>query len=392
MSCDHISNAPPGHIHQIIDDGLLASLQAVGIKPDSIGKRPSQPYSSSMVADICRSRQADKIKQSASAEPAQRTQPFAFLSLPLEIRPIIYGFAMLHNIHPSPEEIYFAEEPIACLPPASLYLVNRQISSELQEFYSKRDGPLIIHITPQGELLSSFSEAQILAGRCRDLTRASDVYINIWPPHPERPIDIVNVWRSAKKVQRQLVKAAPLQSLCVKFSDNELASWCRNGKAIGLLGDHHSQDPGAHWERWNDISDLGEAFARIRARSFGFIVEPELRTPGVFSETLEDLTSGWFKEHENPDSYFKEVTLADLKRHHRFRRLKMQEWHLEEEGARIAISKLDEMTCNGQKKLSAIEWNRFLKVWKPRFERLENVPNFDRWRNTSVEGDSYLNA
>lgn len=116
-----------------------------------------QTFSSAMEAEMSRSLQAAKIDSSS-----RHSQQAALLRLPLEIRQKIYAHALVHTMSPSPEKIYFAEEPITSLPPASLYFVNRQIHVELRAAFAKIKGPLILHITPQGAFYSSFQRPRSL--------------------------------------------------------------------------------------------------------------------------------------------------------------------------------------------------------------------------------------
>lgn len=316
-----------------------------------------------------RSRHLQAAKFENSAEHSQQA---AIFRLPLELRHGIYRYALLHSISFSPEKIYLAEESMRRPPPISLYFVNRQIHSELYTaVFSKPTGPLILHITPQGAFYSSFSETQILAGRNRDIARASKIHIFIWPPHPDRPADIFEIWRHARHIQRQLRQAAPLESLGLEFSNNKLASWCPNGRIVDTLQPDESPEAKKGDTGYNDITWLAQIFCRVRTQLAGILLPPELRVPGAFPETLEelyDVRSMMKGKEEIPNSYHNEVTLTDKVRYDDI--WGFQELELQGQGARIAIQKLDDMTCNGEKKLSVVEWWQFLEIWNPHFETL----------------------
>ena len=327
---------------------------------------------------MSRSLPAAKIDSSS-----RHSQQAALLRLPLEIRQKIYAHALVHTMSPSPEKIYFAEEPITGLPPASLYFVNRQIRVELRAAFAWIKGPLILHITPQGAFYSSFSETAILAGRSRDITRASKFVIIIWPPHPDRPVDIFEIWRSAREIQRQLIQAAPLQDLWLQFDNNELASWCPKGRILDTLWPDDSPEAKERDTGWNDITNLARIFCRVRTALGGFNLAPELRMPGAFPETLEDLSYLRLMmkgELAVPELYHNEVTLADKMRYDDKWSFQEQELQLQRQGARIAIKKLTEMTYNGQEKMSVTEWYRFLELWNPHFETLTSHTRIYLWR------------
>ena len=138
--------------------------------------------------------------------------------------------------------------------------MNRQIRIELRAAFAKIKGPLILHITPQGAFYSSFSETAIFAGRSQDITRTSKFVITIWPPHPDRPVDIFEIWRSAREIQRQLIQAAPLQGLWLQFYNKELASWCPNGRILDTLWPNDSSEAERRDTGWNDITNLAQNF------------------------------------------------------------------------------------------------------------------------------------
>ena len=208
-----------------------------------------------MEAEISRQLEAAKINSSS-----RHSQHGALFRLRLEIRHRIYAYALLHTMSPSPEKIYFAEESITSLPPASLYFVNRQIHMELRAVFAKIKGPLLLHINPQGAFCSSFSEITILAGTSRDITRASKFVITIWPPHPDWPVDIFEIWRSAREILRQLIQAVPLQSLWLQFHNNELASWCPNGRILETLWPDDSPEAKERDTGWNDMTNHAQIF------------------------------------------------------------------------------------------------------------------------------------
>ena len=121
------------------------------------------------------------------------------------------------------------------------------------------------------------------------------------------------------------------------------------------------------------MTNLAQIFCRVRTALGGFNLAPELRMPDAFPETLEDLSYLRLMmkgELAVPEFYHNEVTLADKMRYNNKWSFQEQELQLQRQGARIAIKKLTEMTCNGQKNMSVMEWYLFLNIWNPHFETL----------------------
>ena len=98
------------------------------------------------------------------------------------------------------------------------------------------------------------------------------------------------------------------------------------------------------------MTNLAQIFCRVRTAWGGSNLAPELRMPGAFPKTFEDLSYLRLMmkgELAVPECYHNKVNLADETTTGAF---KEQELQLQRQGARIAIKKLTELTCNGQKK------------------------------------------
>lgn len=324
-----------------------------------------------MEAELAENLQPVKI-DSLQKHPLQA----AFLRLPFELRRSIYNYALFHTLSHSPEEIYFAVKPIKRLPPASLYFVNRQIRHELCAVISEKPNlPLTLHIHPRGTLYSSFSETQILAGKDRDVTRASKIHIYVWPPHPNRQATILDIWRCARDLQRQLLEAAVhLEAFWLDLLDNEVASWCQNDRILDTLDPDYSAEAQYGDTGRNDVTKLAQVFCRVRAEraSICCSAAEELDMPTVFPKTsdrLSDICLMMKGKLEIPHDYYIETTLNDEfvyenKGSH-------ERWYLKDHDMRTAFNTLMERTRAGEKKLTVTEWEQFLELWDPRFDELE---------------------
>ena len=86
------------------------------------------------------------------------------------------------------------------------------------------------------------------------------------------------------------------------------------------------------------------------------------------------------EEDAVPDCFHNEVTSADKERYDHKIDFEYQEFKLQRQGAEIAISKLNEVTCDGRNKLSVMEWYQFLEIWNPHFETLPPNTKIHPWR------------
>ncbi len=74
-----------------------------------------------------------------------------------------------------------------------------------------------------------------------------------------------------------------LQRISFSFADNEVASWTHNGKAVYLLNPYGDDAETSNW--CNDVTEIADLFARIRATRAGFTLPPGLK-PGETTERV----------------------------------------------------------------------------------------------------------
>lgn len=138
-------------------------------------------------------------------------QTAAFLRLPFELREKIYHYLFWASTFPEPQDIYTSENPVNTKQrPISLYFVNRQIRIGMRDLLLEKSNAHLL-VTHEGSFFTSFYETAILAGNFRDVAHASRLAILVWPPHPDRPADIVKIWRHLRVIQRQLLDKLPLK-------------------------------------------------------------------------------------------------------------------------------------------------------------------------------------
>ena len=109
-----------------------------------------------------------------------------------------------------------------------------------------------------------------------------------------------------------------MQGLWLQFYNNELASLCPNGRILDTLWPDDSPEAKKRDTDWNDMTNLAQIFCRVSTALGGLNLAPELRMPGAFPETLEDLSYlRMMKKGELavPEFYHNEVTLVDKMRY-----------------------------------------------------------------------------
>ena len=175
------------------------------------------------------------MEATISGQTLKGPEPFPLRQLPLELRRKIYQHDLMATRNPSPKAIYLRNLPDGSRdPPSSLLLVNSQLRAEVLDLV--QTWPIFLRVTHQGIQFGSMAETCFIAQqRSRDYGSIPCLVVEIWPPHPDRPTDVIDIWRHLRKLRAELRAVPLLQRIYFLFHDNEMASWTHNGEAIDLL-------------------------------------------------------------------------------------------------------------------------------------------------------------
>ena len=309
------------------------------------------------------------MEATISDQNLKASEPFPLRQLPLELRRKIYQHNLVATRNPSPKAIYLKKVPDGSRePPSPLLLVNSQVRTEVLDLV--QIWPIFLRVTHQGIQFGSMAETCFIAQqRSRDYGSIPHLVVEIWPPHPDRPTDTIDIWRHLRKLRAELRAVPLLQRISFLFADNEMASWTHNGKALDLLD---SDDDDTEPLKWcNDVTYIMDLFARISATSARFYL-PHGLDPGEITEhvrlrlrTVNAMIMGRipiveeaYSEEDKEEAEFQDW-LDDYR-----------ESGLQIKGAKIARDKLDVMTRQGRMRLTQGQWEDFIAVWSPHFESL----------------------
>ncbi|KAL9133655.1 MAG: hypothetical protein Q9175_005167 [Cornicularia normoerica] len=231
--------------------------------------------------------------------------------------------------------------------------------------------PISLRVTHRGIQFDSLAETCFIAQRCsRDYARVPHLVIEIWPPHPDRPTDVLDIWKHLRKLRRELRDVPLLQRVSFFFGDNEMAAWTHNGKALNLLHPREENSPIVDWG-YIDVTFISELFCRVSATKASFDI-PRGLTPSKTTDNVrnllrnanvmmmgrvpieEDIYTGEDEEQAELQDYINKLFKS----------------RLQLAGAKIARDKLDAMISPGRRLLTPGQWEDFMAVWSPHFERL----------------------
>ena len=85
--------------------------------------------------------------------------------------------------------------------------------------------------------------------------------VEIWPPHPDRPIDAYDIYENLRLLREDLRGFSRVPKLDVIFLENNVGTWIENGKLSNWLGIHDSES--AEGPTFSDMGRMMELFERL---------------------------------------------------------------------------------------------------------------------------------
>ena len=180
----------------------------------------------------------DTAAETLSAHPDQASaQPFPFMRLPVELRLQIYKDYLAERYCLLPAEIHeMVLDPHhrnKC--PAEILQVSKTINNEVKDLL-QQETTFLLRICWQDATFDGFVKSCMQArGKRLDYEHIGHLKIEIYPPHIDRPIDMVYIWRHVQKLCEELQKASCLQHLSIQFMENEYAAWSLDGKPLETM-------------------------------------------------------------------------------------------------------------------------------------------------------------
>lgn len=284
------------------------------------------------------------------------------LRLPLELRRIIYSESIHASRCPTPAEVHERNfDAIWEDEPSPLLAVNKQIRDEV--FDLLRKAAFTMRVTSYGARFDMLGLSCFIAqGRPKSYAGLPKLIIEIWPPHPDRPIDMYSINYHIRDLREELrATSVGIASLTIWFRENEIAQWTRDG------GQAHSYFPLDNEEPplLGDVARLLWHFACVTNVGKAQIhLPPSLKQCDEYDEVrrhamdVTDAMEGTGTLADEMDCTLGDDVISEF-----------EEWHAKVTTAEKTKKKLDTITLNGSRKMSEAEWLDFTEVW-PHFETL----------------------
>lgn len=302
-----------------------------------------------------------------------------FLTLPLELRQQVYEEYFSLCSHPDIEELHEdilpREHSNFTLP---LLLVNKQASQEVLDILNRRK-QYVYRITWQEAGLDGLARSCIRARKIpvNDYASIPHLEVEIYPPHPDRPSDMMNILRSIQELCKELRAIDRLQHISIVFIENDIATWSTAGKPRMSMG---------YWqlEEDSDIEYVLYVFATLTNCTKATIRLPESLPPNSFlrdeyeSITLQELKVRHEQSMINVDLLDEELvnTVVEILEQD----LNDLEFYIKQDTGRKSLAKLKALGYGDGYTMERGHLNSFKKVW----------PHMDSLPSTVYEGDRYF--
>ena len=287
------------------------------------------------------------------------------LRLPLELRRKVYTESILASRSPNSGDVYHRNlRAIWEDLPSPLLRVNKQIRNEV--FDVLQGDTFTLRVTSYGASFDMLGLSSFIAQqRPKSYGALPELWIEIWPPHPDRPIEMYNINYYLRNLRDELrATQVGIPKLVVEFQETEFAKWTQDGLPRCELLDPDDRLRGDISDAFlsSDISKVLNHFACVTNVAEAHIVLPPS------SNDFENYATAVCETMEGKGTLAEEAEFALLD----FGISDLYEDCLKTATAERARAKLDEITRHGKRKMADDEWFAFTEVW-PHFETLSEV-------------------
>ena len=299
----------------------------------------------------------------SSVSREARPQGLPLLRLPLELRSRIYTHALLNSRCPSSEDVY---SNVLCTVwkdmPSPLLAVNGQVRDEVCKML--RAGPVTLRVTGQDMKFDSLGLSCFIAHQhCTFTGNICGLVVQVWPPHPERPVETYCIWKNLRRLRDDLRACKQIRRVSTQFLDKELYPWSRDGVLGYWLS---TSEQTVTQPRDSDISHMLKLFFRLSNTSKANVKLPASILGREENEKL--VMDAEVIEYNMVNDELDSFHLRIAERLENVRLL--AEGFLKYKTAILAEKKLNDITQSGRFRMSQADYLNFVKVW-PHFETLK---------------------
>ena len=156
-----------------------------------------------------------------------RKRRFPFMFLPVELRIQVYQIYLTDRYTLSPTEIHemVLNSRHRTKRSPEILRVSKTVNAEVRHLL-QQEKTITLRICWQDATLDGFAMSCLQSrGMRRDYDHIAHLRVEIYPRHPDRPTDIVCIWKYVQSLCSDLKEASCVQKLSLHFMENEYAKW-----------------------------------------------------------------------------------------------------------------------------------------------------------------------
>ena len=284
-----------------------------------------------------------------------------FLRLPFDVRYIIYQYSLISSRTPPAEFVH--EKLLSKVwkdKPSPLLSINKQVRVEMVPLLRK--SPFTMRITWQDRRFDALALSSFIVQQRRQAyDDIPHLVVEIWPPHPDRPIDAYHIYEQLRLLREDLRAISRISKLDLVFLENGIATWVMDdGKVPNWLGLNVSGCPVG--PRFTDIGHMLDLFEGLTNVGTARICLPDSLDDAKYHEMHDHVqaTQGIIMGTVVPEHDAEKKQPEDY--------IAGAEMCLKFVTARIARNKLEAITKS--RPMNEFEYSKFVEIW-PHFEILE---------------------
>ena len=298
---------------------------------------------------------ADKSPSSIPDET--RGQPFRFMCLPVEIRLQVYKDYLIDRYSPSPTEVHgmILESDYWTKSSPAILQVSKTVNAEVRDLL-QHETTFNIRICWQDVTFDGFAMSCFQArGKRPDYDHIAHLRLEIHPPHPERSIDMMRVWRHVQKLCSNLQAACCIPHLSIHFIENEYAGWDYDGTPQETMYASYASD-----QPPSDILHILDLFKLLKNVGKAQIYLPESLVEDVSLQQLRQTTEDVMMKIKPIDDEHQKRVIETLEQ-----AIAENQHQLEFNTGSQSQEKLDTL-CGYGRWISADHLDIFEKIWPHR--------------------------
>ena len=151
---------------------------------------------------------------------------------------MIYWLSIVPCRSPTPQEVHQSDFRAHWKDvPSPLLGVSKRIRGEVLDCLQKC--PFTMRVTSYGATFDILGLSCFIAQKhAKSYGDLPNLIIEIWPPHPDRPIEMYYILDHIRKLCDKLRAVLRIPKIIIWFMENRLAKWSVDGKPRHILSDH----------------------------------------------------------------------------------------------------------------------------------------------------------